>query len=80
MGVRQVFGYDVLIDEDHRPWLLEVNASPSMARENKLDETVRHIPQGSPLQIPEYTHPYDPFLADSDNCTQALMPISPLES
>lgn len=37
----QVFGYDVLIDEDLRPWLLEVNASPSMARENKLDETVR---------------------------------------
>jgi D-alanine-D-alanine ligase-like ATP-grasp enzyme len=67
-----VFGYDVLIDEDHRPWLLEVNASPSMARENKLDETVRHTTEGS--------HQYDPFLADSDSLEYALISRYPLES
>ena len=37
----EVFGYDVLIDQDLRPWLLEVNSSPSMARENKLDSRVK---------------------------------------
>ena len=36
----EVFGYDVIIDQNLRPWLLEVNASPSMARLNRLDEEV----------------------------------------
>lgn len=37
----EVFGYDVILDADCRPWLLEVNASPSMARESKLDATIK---------------------------------------
>ena len=38
----EVYGYDVLIDADLRPWLLEVNASPSLARENQLDVRVKN--------------------------------------
>lgn len=38
----EVFGYDVIIDSDLRPWLLEVNASPSLARENALDIRVKN--------------------------------------
>lgn len=38
----EVFGYDVLIDSQLRCWLIEVNASPSMARENKLDIRVKN--------------------------------------
>ena len=34
--------YDVLIDEDLRPWLLEVNASPSLARETALDARIKN--------------------------------------
>lgn len=37
----EVFGYDILLDENLRPWLLEVNASPSLARENPLDNRVK---------------------------------------
>ena len=37
----EVFGYDVLIDKDFKPWLIEVNASPSMSRENQLDTRVK---------------------------------------
>ncbi|KAJ8602729.1 hypothetical protein CTAYLR_003791 [Chrysophaeum taylorii] len=33
----EVFGYDVILDQGMRPWLLEVNASPSMARDTRLD-------------------------------------------
>lgn len=38
----EVFGYDVLIDSKLRCWLIEVNASPSMARENSLDIRVKN--------------------------------------
>jgi len=37
----ELFGYDLLIDEDLKPWLIEVNASPSLARENQLDVHVK---------------------------------------
>lgn len=39
----EVYGYDVLIDEDLRPWLIEVNASPSLAREAPLDARVKDM-------------------------------------
>ena len=37
----EVFGYDIILDDSLRPWLLEVNASPSMARECELDKRVK---------------------------------------
>ena len=29
-GPVELFGYDLMIDEDCNPWLIEVNSSPSM--------------------------------------------------
>jgi len=37
----ELFGYDVLIDEKLKPWLIEVNASPSMARPTTLDAQIK---------------------------------------
>lgn len=37
----EIFGYDVIIDSNLRPWLLEVNASPSLSRENNLDNKIK---------------------------------------
>lgn len=38
-----LFGFDVLIDSDLKPWLLEVNLSPSLATDSPLD---LHIKSG----------------------------------
>lgn len=37
----EVFGFDVLLDRNLKPWLIEVNASPSMARGSPLDCRVK---------------------------------------
>ena len=39
----ELFGYDVLIDETLKPWLIEVNASPSLARDHELDRQVKDV-------------------------------------
>lgn len=38
----EVLGFDVLIDQNCKPWLLEVNQSPSFATESEIDLTVKH--------------------------------------
>lgn len=37
----ELFGYDILIDENLRPWLLEVNLSPSLNIDSPLDLKIK---------------------------------------
>ena len=38
----QILGVDVLVDEDAKPWLLEVNQSPSLTTDTPLDEAIKY--------------------------------------
>lgn len=37
----EVFGFDVLIDSDLKPWLIEVNLSPSLSPDSPLDHVIK---------------------------------------
>lgn len=37
----ELYGFDILIDSELKPWLLEVNLSPSLACDTPLDTRVK---------------------------------------
>jgi hypothetical protein len=37
----ELFGFDVLIDSDFKPWVIEVNLSPSLATDSLLDMQIK---------------------------------------
>ncbi|CAH8463755.1 unnamed protein product [Schistosoma turkestanicum] len=40
-SVYELFGFDIILDADLKPWLLEVNVSPSLHTNTKLDDEVK---------------------------------------
>lgn len=38
----ECYGYDILIDENLKPWLIEVNASPAITSTTMSDRTLKH--------------------------------------
>ncbi|KDO24518.1 hypothetical protein SPRG_10333 [Saprolegnia parasitica CBS 223.65] len=51
-----VFGYDILLDEAYRPWLIEINSSPSMARENNLDYVIKDALMHDTMRVVQPLH------------------------
>ena len=41
MNCYEIFGFDILLDSDLKPWLVEVNLSPSLSTDSPLDHTIK---------------------------------------
>lgn len=41
LAVLQVFGFDVMLDEDYRAWLIEVNTTPALNADTPLDVSIK---------------------------------------
>lgn len=37
----ELYGFDILLDEKLRPWLLEVNVCPSLSSSSPLDKSIK---------------------------------------
>ena len=37
----EVYGFDIMIDSDLKPWLIEINLSPSLACDSQLDMKIK---------------------------------------
>nr|CAH8847711.1 unnamed protein product [Trichobilharzia regenti] len=63
LSVNEIFGFDIFLDEDLRPWLLEVNVSPSMHSDSPLDAkikggVIKDMLNISGLHLPEAVEAY----------------------
>lgn len=38
----ECLGYDIMLDSDYHPWLIEVNHSPSFTCDSPLDTEIKH--------------------------------------
>lgn len=37
----ELYGFDVILDSDFKPWLLEVNVLPSLSSSSNLDKRIK---------------------------------------
>lgn len=53
----QVLGFDVMIDQQFNPWLIEVNASPSFHCDTGLDYRIKKSVINDAFRLLNLSHP-----------------------
>eukprot|EP00439_Symbiodinium_sp_Y106_P041227 s6059_g5.t1 len=63
----ELFGFDVLLDETLRPWLLEVNTCPSLSSSSPLDKRLKTQLVADMLTLARFfrSHTADGLASDS---------------
>jgi tubulin polyglutamylase TTLL4 len=39
----ELYGFDILVDDTLRPWLMEVNVCPSLSSSSPMDRRIKHM-------------------------------------
>ena len=39
----EIYGFDILVDQNFKPWLLEVNVSPSLSSSSPMDKYIKTL-------------------------------------
>jgi len=52
----QILGFDVLIDNKYKPYLLEVNASPSFSTDSSLDYKIKKNVLGDAFRMLNFSY------------------------
>ncbi|GFX34215.1 tubulin polyglutamylase TTLL4 [Trichonephila clavipes] len=67
----ELFGFDIMLDKDLHPWLLEVNISPSLHTKSKLDTNIKGPLVRDMFNIAGFEIPLQ--LVSSNNSTNAIV-------
>lgn len=69
----ELFGFDVLLDEVLKPWLIEVNVACSLASSSPLDRRIKHFMMTDLLHLVGVS-PFDRKANSSKNAEEAAKP------
>jgi tubulin polyglutamylase TTLL9 len=52
----EMYGYDILVDSNLKPWLLEVNAAPSLSADTEADHELKYGVLDDVLTVIDFDH------------------------
>ena len=67
----ELFGFDVMVDSNLKPWLLEVNSGPAMSMDNNIDYQVKPDLIKDIVRMLSFT-PYQEYIV-SHNCERMIL-------
>ncbi len=65
----EIYGFDILIDRDFKPWLLEVNVSPSLSSSSPMDKYIKTLLLSDSLYLTGF-HLFDRKQLEKDKAKQ----------
>ncbi|VDK31702.1 unnamed protein product [Taenia asiatica] len=73
-SVQELFGFDIFLDANLKPWVLEVNVSPSMHIDSPLDSKVKSIMIKDMLNLTGFNLPSPRDISNRNTRTSTMLP------